>query len=723
VARVVLAWPVVDRRMARSGDVGAGCAFYSAVLPSTIWRTTMSRPLHRTRRLASLRWAALTLACATALVGCGGTDRSDTDPLSHAVAQASDATPTVAPEAQAAPAHDATAQVLSGLRRRALALQASAVPADEAARQLMDFAEAQFPQHFPGPAQTLLAAPFAYRYYPSTGVYLAVALPPAAPYVDQGVYVLGGAFGNAPLYAGVLTDFITPVDLPLRLALGTDKAVVLQGGTTTVPLTLTRAAGVTGEAFVQVDGLPTGVSATAVRFTAGSTQADLVLRAAASAPHSLPTSSTVTVVAGAQGELTVTRPLSVTVRGPAGSVDTSFQGGVAATPVDIGEDYVNAVAVQPDGKVVVVGSSASVTGTHFAVLRYLRDGGLDPSFGQGGKRLLPIGTRGNAVATAVALQPDGRIVVAGSSDQGATGMDFAVVRLLPDGAPDASFGQGGTVTADLAGDTDRAWALALQTDGRIVVGGQSNTGGAVGGMDFALLRLRSDGQLDTTFGQGGRVISTLRSGTGTEAIRALALPVVEGEQRILAVGGEGDFVLARYRANGSLDSGFGAGGKVVAVFNDVIGAAHAVTLQPDGRAVVAGQVGHRFAAIRIGVDGQLDAGFGTAGRFTHAVVGNWNEAQAVVRQADGKLVLGGWAYSGNSSSGDFAAIRLTASGQLDTGFAQGGVAVTAAAQGTKNDQSHALALQPDDRVPTVRVIQAGEANGSNHDAVVLRRWL
>jgi uncharacterized delta-60 repeat protein len=687
--------------------------------PATL-ENDMPRTLRRARWLSSPRRAALSLALAAALTACGGSDRSDDDPLNHAAVQAGD---DAAVPVAATPTVDAAAPVVNSLRRRALALQASAVPSDDAAGQLMDFAEAQFPQHFPGPAQALMAPPFVYRYYPATGVYLAVALPPAAPYVDQGVYVLGGAFGPAPLYAGLLTDFITPVEVPLRLALGTDKAVVLQGGTATVPLTLTRAAEVTGEAMVQVAGLPTGVSATVVRFNAGSTQAELVLRAAAGAPHSLPTVSSVTVVSGTQGEFTATRPLTVTVRGPAGSVDTSFQGGVVATPVDIGEDYVNAVAVQADGKVLVAGSSATATGTHFAVLRYLRDGGLDPGFGQGGKRVLPIGSRGNSGATAIAVQPDGRIVLAGSSDQGATGMDFAVVRLLPDGTPDGSFGQGGTVTVDLAGDTDRAWALALQADGRIVVGGQANTGGAVGGMDFALLRLRSDGQPDTSFGQGGRVISTLRSGTSTEVIRALALPVIDGEQRILAVGGEGDFVLARYRANGSLDSGFGAGGKVVAVFHDVIGSANAVTLQLDGRAVVAGQVGHRFAAIRIEANGQLDSGFGTGGRFTHAVVANWNEAQAVVRQADGKLVLGGWAYSGNGSSGDFAALRLTAEGQLDAGFGQAGVTVTATAQGTKNDQSHALALQADERVPTVRVIQAGEANGSNHDVVVLRRWL
>jgi uncharacterized delta-60 repeat protein len=660
--------------------------------------------------------AVLSLIFAAVLTACGGgADGTDSDVGPVARAAGASTAVTAASSAESGPA-----QVVAGLRRRALSLQASAVPAAEAARQLMDFAEAQYPQYFPSHVATQQSAPFDYRHYTATGVYLGVATPPAAPFVDDGVYVLGGEFGPEPVFVGLLSDFITPVDPRLQLALSSDRAAVMQGGSTQVELTLTRALDFVSGGAVQVSGLPAGVSARSLVVAEGGTHATLVLDAQAGAAHSLPTPTTVTLTAG---EVVVSRPLTVTVRGAAGSIDTSFNGGVTVTPVDIGEDYGNAVAVQADGKVVMVGSSATVSGTMFSVVRYLRDGGLDPSFGVGGKLVVAMGSKGNDAATAVAIQADGRIVVAGSSDRGATGMDFAVLRLMPDGTFDPGFGIGGKMTVDLAGDTDRAWALALQADGRIVVGGQANTGGAAGGMDFALVRLRADGQLDTGFGQGGRVISTLRPGTGTEIIRALALPVVGGEQRILAVGGEGDFVAARYRANGTLDSSFGAGGKVVAVFNDVIGSANAVTLRPDGKAVLAGHIGHRFAAIQLDTQGQLDTSFGTAGRFTYAVVSNWNEAQAVVRQADGKLVIGGWAYSGGGSSGDFAAIRLTAAGQLDADFGQAGVVITATAQGTKNDQSHALVLQADDRVPTVRAIQAGEANGSNHDFVVLRRWL
>jgi len=121
--------------------------------------------------------------------------------------------------------------------------------------------------------------------------------------------------------------------------------------------------------------------------------------------------------------------------------------------------------------------------------------------------------------------------------------------------------------------------------------------------------------------------------------------------------------------------------------------------------------------------GALDTRFGTAGRFELPLVTNWNEAHAVVRQSDGKLILGGWVYSGAGSSGDFAAVRLDEHGVVDASFGAAGVVITATAPGTKNDLSKALVLQADERVPTVRAIQAGESNDSNHDLSLVRLWL
>jgi uncharacterized delta-60 repeat protein len=437
----------------------------------------------------------------------------------------------------------------------------------------------------------------------------------------------------------------------------------------------------------------------------------------------LPSSAT---VSGRANDKTVDKTLTVTVRGLPGVVDTSFAGGAIVTPVDIGEDYVNAVAVQADGKVLVAGSSGTIGGTKLSLLRYQRDGALDTTFGAGGKVLVALGAAGNDRANAIAVQDDGKIVVAGSSQQGTTGLDFALLRFNADGTPDAGFGSGGRVLADFGSDADRAWALLLMPDQSIIVGGETNSGNTAGGVDFALARYSANGTPMNGFGTQGKVITPLKSAAGTDIVRALALQTVNGAARILAVGGEGDFLAARYTDAGVLDGSFANNGKVVGLFNANIGSAYAVTVLPDGAAVLAGHIGHNFAAVQLSADGQLDNRFGPAndGRFVLPLSAtNWDEATAVVRQADGKLILSGWVYSGNSSAGDFAALRLQADGKIDSTFGNAGITIQPIAAGTKNDLAHAAVLQPDTRIPSVRAIIAGEANGSNHDVALTRLWL
>lgn len=441
------------------------------------------------------------------------------------------------------------------------------------------------------------------------------------------------------------------------LALASDKAVVVQGAT------VTRATGFNEAVQVVLSGLPAGVTAPAVTIPAGATEATVVLQAQASAPHSLPTGAT---AQGSAGTATASKPLTVTVRGLPGEMDTSFAGGPVITPVDVAEDYANALAVQADGKVLQAGSSMTATGTVISLVRHLRDGSLDTTFGTNGR-----------------------------------------------------------ATLDFTGSGDRAFALLLQADGKIVIGGDANFGSTTTGLDFALARLNANGTLDAGFGTGGKVTTAIKSNAGGETIRALAVQNVGGADRLLAVGGEGDFIAARYTTAGALDAGFGTAGKINGLFNATIGHAAAVTLLPDGRAVLAGQINHRFAAVRLTTSGALDTTFGVFndGRWQLNLVNNWNEATAVVRQADGKLVIGGWAYSGAGSSGDFAAVRIGADGVLDTFFANAGVLIRPMAAGTKNDIARTLVLQNDDRVPTVRALLGGEANGSNHDFALLRLWL
>jgi len=661
------------------------------------------------------RWTASALLI-TLLAACGGGETSPSGPAANPASTAEAAAAALAAGAEG--------------RKRLLAAQAAApaltlLDPQESARQLMDFAEAQLPAFFPGPAPTTPLPPFAVRAYAATGVYLAVVTGDGH-YPKGGVVVMGGAFGNSPVHVGQVGDFIAVAAPGVRASLATDKAVVVQGSQTTLRVEVERLRGYTGALTLTLTGLPAGVSANTVTLPAGATVAEIPIAAQAGAPHSLPTTAQLTASA-AFGPDTVTaqQAVTVTVRGTPGSTDTSFGGGTQITPVANSEDYAHAVAVQSDGKVITAGTTAISAGTVIALTRHLRDGGLDPAFGNGGKVITQVGTRGDS-ARAVAVQADGRIVVAGWTDSTGTDANFLVLRYRADGTLDPSFADGGRFVLPIgAGNgTDRAHAVAIQNDGKIVVGGTTLSGTSTTGQDFAIVRLTPEGTLDAGFGQGGKVVTPMQSHSASDTVYALALPVVGGEQRILAVGGEGDFVAARYTANGSLDASFGNGGRMVGLFGRNIGAARAVVLLPGGRAVLAGGIYNDFAAAQITEAGTLDPMFGQGGLVTVAVSAtNWDNATAVVRQADGKLLLGGWAYSGNSSSADFVALRLLPGGTLDPMFADGGIAIRPVAAGTRSDSARGLVLQSDERVPAVRAILGGEASGSNYDFALLRLWL
>lgn len=657
---------------------------------------------------------------AALLVACGGG------------AEPGDAAPAAASAAGRAEAA-ADAMVTTAARRSAQAATvATAAPAalvvadpQAATEQLLDFAEASFPAYFPGHVATQTLAPFLFRHYPATGVYLGV-VQDDGPYSRGGVYVMGGAFGQAPLHVGALTDFVSPDGPGARIVLPAgDKLQVTQASHTTLRVNVERLKGYTGPVQLALSDLPAGATSDVVVVPAGAAFADIPIAATAAAPHSLPTTArlTVSAVFGPR-QAVATQAVTVTVRGVPGAVDTSFGSGAVITPVANSEDYAHAVAVQPDGKVVTAGTTAISTGTVVALTRHLRDGGLDPAFGNGGKVITQVGARGDS-ARAVTVQADGKILVAGWTDATGTDANFLVLRYLADGHLDPAFADGGRFVLPIgASGTDRAYAIAVQDDGGIVVGGTTLSGTSTTGQDFALIRLTPAGQLDAGFGQGGKVITPMQTHSGGDIVYAIALPVIDGQQRVLAVGGEGDFMAARYLPNGTLDGTFGVGGKVVGLFRSNIGAARSVALLPGGRMVLAGGVLNDFAAAQLAPSGTLDPSFGQGGLVTVPVsTSNWDNATALARQSDGKLLLGGWSYRANSSAADFVALRLLPGGALDPMFGEAGIAIRPVAAGTRNDSARGMVLQSDDRVPTVRAILGGETSVNNNDFGLLRLWL
>src|SRR5215471_13159233 len=304
-------------------------------------------------------------------------------------------------------------------------------------------------------------------------------------------------------------------------------------------------------------------------------------------------------------------------------------------------DMAGAVAVQADGKLVMAGGSyiSSNGNSAFALERFNSNGALDASFGTGGKVTTDFGGRFGG-ARSVALQPDGKIVAAGGLVIGLFN-DFVLARYNSNGTLDTNFGTGGKVITDFGVSAD-AMSVAVQPDGKIVVGGSANLDG---GYNFELVRYNNNGTLDATFGTDGKVTTTFgvpQQGFSFALAYSLALQqdgkiVLAGESTI---NGDRDFALARYNSNGTLDPSFGTGGRVTTTFgqNDV---AFSVAVQPDGKIVTAGFALFKFALARYNSNGTLDAGFGTV----TAIFGGDSDDVSIAVQPDGKIVVSGSSFT------------------------------------------------------------------------------
>lgn len=497
------------------------------------------------------------------------------------------------------------------------------------------------------------------------------------------------------------------------LTLSADKLAVVTGKSVRLTVNLVRKPGFIAAVSVGLTGLPAGATSSAVTIPEGETSATVTVSAAANAAHSLPTP--VTLSGTATGSVPVSRPITVTVRGPAGSLDTSFgAGGIAKHPIGAAEDYGYAAALQPDGKLILVGSVYGPHFENFGIARFTRDGALDASFGSGGKVIVDY-AKGRDIARAVAVQADGRIVVAGGTVVPGDDERFGLLRLHANGTLDTSFGMGGKLTTAFTGSAnDRANALLIQPDGKIVVGGQASFSSAAGGVDFALARYLPSGALDPSFGNGGRVTTPVSASGGSDKIFALALQ----DDRIVAAGGD-TFQVARYTASGALDLTFGTGGKVPKFFPGNNSGATSVVVDAQNRLVVGGHDQMNTAVVRLTRDGAPDPTFGNAGRTVLKLnPSNWNVTTAVAMQADGKVVAGSWVYEGNSSNDNFAVTRLMETGQVDADFGIGGTTITKGPAG-KRSTARAALLQPDDRIPATRIVLAG---GSDYDFALTRYW-
>ncbi|MNK23055.1 hypothetical protein D3C87_413430 [compost metagenome] len=338
------------------------------------------------------------------------------------------------------------------------------------------------------------------------------------------------------------------------------------------------------------------------------------------------------VLAGTSGTSALTQTALVRYTAD-GKVDTSFgtEGLALSTKSVTSSAY--ALAIQADGKLVSGGWTANSGGSSDLLLtRHTTAGQLDTSFGASGHGLAGLNT---AFGNAMAQQTDGKLLLAGR-DTNLFTPDTLVARFHANGTLDHSWGEGGLARIDWGSDWDDAKAIAVLADGKVLVAGKTDQD------NVALCRLKADGSLDTGFGNNGLVKRNLGEGN---AVKAIAL---RSDGRIVLAGGS---LVHAYLADGAVDPDFGDAGQVKFPEHQL----NSLVVLPDGSLVAVGKDAKSVAVVKLGAQGKPVADFGKAGSLSLVSAVPSGEAFSVTRLASGKLLIAGKAFDEDD---DFLLIRL-----------------------------------------------------------------
>lgn len=358
-----------------------------------------------------------------------------------------------------------------------------------------------------------------------------------------------------------------------------------------------------------------------------------------------------------------------------GLPDTAF--GIDGKIVDdagLGRSVANSIISDPNRQTVVAGSAGS-SGT---IIRFNSDGSLDFAFGVNGRFTLPRYIDGifrTAQFKQVIRQPDGKIVAVAAANGFETNYSV-VVRLNSDGTPDTSFsGDGFEVIVNSTASRLALDSLALQSDGKIVLAGEIFASAAEA--DFVVYRLNSNGTIDLNFDIDGKVVTDF----GFTKETARSVEIQTDNKIIATGSVDGRFAAVRYNPDGSLDTTFSFDGKVVVTIGIpdtgtlTPTGGNASALQSDGKIIIAGAASNGadndFALVRFNADGTLDNSFGSSGTVVTQTGEGQASANDIAIQTDGKLIVVGSSSDGDlgSSSEDFAIVRYNADGTLDSSFA------------------------------------------------------
>ncbi|MBK9108470.1 MAG: T9SS type A sorting domain-containing protein [Saprospiraceae bacterium] len=402
------------------------------------------------------------------------------------------------------------------------------------------------------------------------------------------------------------------------------------------------------------------------------------------------------------------------VQSQSGSLDQSFSGdGKLTSMIGSGDDRAFGLTTQANGKIIVVGSTVNGSQSDFAIVRYNSDGTPDNSFSGDGKLVIDF-NGGDDEARSVIVLNNGNILISGSASIG-NSYDFALVMITADGRLQTSFSGDGKLNIDFNKLDDFCYSMQVFNN-KIYLGGQ--TLGAQG-EEFAIAVINMDGSPDLGFDADGK--ANYNIGPSPDFGTAIA---VQTDGKIVLTGYTGsDFLdqIATIRCleNGMLDVSFSGDGKIITDIGPDRDRAYAVAIQKDQKIIVAGytyhQSGNDFALVRYLMDGSLDKSFSNDGIVVQGIGTRFDEASAMVLQEDGKILVAGQAAQ-PATDADFGLARFTESGVLDKEFSGDGVVITPIGNGKSEDESFAIAIQPDGKI-----VIAGEAeNGTNLDFAVAR---
>ncbi len=318
-------------------------------------------------------------------------------------------------------------------------------------------------------------------------------------------------------------------------------------------------------------------------------------------------------------------------------------------------------------------------------------GTLIPSFGVNGKAIIDVLGKDN-LGNAIAAKTNGKLVVAGMIST-----YFVVYQLNDDGSLDKSFNYTGATAVNFGGTGADVSSVCIQTDGKIIIAGSVVDNGI---SDFGVLRVNTDGSVDSTFGSNGRVI--IDNNSRDDRAYAMKLQVKSEDDKIYVSGysisgGDADYMTVRLNSNGTLDNAFGNGGIAQIDLGSNQDKCFGNYIQADGKILLGGIVdngGLDFALVRLNTDGSIDNNFGNSGKQITDFKGNDDWGFTIAMQSTGKILLVG--YCKNANNNDFAIARYDTSGNIDTQFGNAGKQITPIGLG--DDYGRGIWIQNDDKI-------------------------